>query len=184
MSRLEEKRRQFEATCRGKALDDENREALDEVRRGVSSWPAVQKAAAPVTKSVTRKPAVAGKAVMQDTFKDVLAQIGADIGKRLKAIKVEHAAEISALTKRINHLEVECKQLRSQRMKYCGVYRPDTTYREGDVVTFKGQLWHADHDTQTEPEGVGAWTLCVRRGRDGKHARGTDYEMQNGRGSA
>jgi len=110
------------------------------------------------------------KAVSQATLVEIMGDIGADLAKRFRAVEKAHAAEVGTLTKRIDLLEAECNQLRSQRMKYCGIYEHGTTYREGDVLTHRGSLWHCDHDTQTEPNGGGAWTLCVRRGRDGKHA--------------
>jgi hypothetical protein len=52
-----------------------------------------------------------------------------------------------------------------------GVYRPETTYRKGDAVTYAGSLHIAQMTTSAKPEDGGAWRLAVKRGRDGKDAR-------------
>lgn len=50
---------------------------------------------------------------------------------------------------------------------YRGVYQNDAAYERGDVVTWAGSMWHCDKDTDDKPGGDD-WTLCVKRGRDGK----------------
>jgi integrin beta 3 len=58
-------------------------------------------------------------------------------------------------------------------MIYRGVYRPETDYVRGDAVTFGGSVWVANQPTQARPgETEGAWTLAVKRGRDGKDFAG------------
>lgn len=53
-------------------------------------------------------------------------------------------------------------------MVYRGVYR-EGAYSAGDTVTWGGSLWHCDGDTDEKPgEGSRFWTLCAKRGRDGK----------------
>jgi len=53
-------------------------------------------------------------------------------------------------------------------MLYRGVYVPGKLYERGDVVTWAGSLWHANAETTTRPgDGAPAWTLAVKRGRDG-----------------
>lgn len=52
-------------------------------------------------------------------------------------------------------------------MTYKGVWAPGD-YARGDVVTRDGSLWHCNADTATRPgDGGPAWTLAVKRGRDG-----------------
>lgn len=52
---------------------------------------------------------------------------------------------------------------------YRGVYRPDGAYVRGDEVTFGGSQWHCNAATAEKPgDGSAAWTLAVKRGRDGK----------------
>jgi hypothetical protein len=52
---------------------------------------------------------------------------------------------------------------------YRGVYADGKTYDRGDRVTWAGSEWHANEPTTTKPgDGSKAWTLTVKRGRDGK----------------
>jgi len=54
-------------------------------------------------------------------------------------------------------------------MLYRGVYKDDHAYERGDTVTWGGSLWHCDAETTEKPgEGSKAWTLCAKKGRDGK----------------
>ncbi|WP_412063985.1 hypothetical protein [Rhizobium sp. SYY.PMSO] len=54
-------------------------------------------------------------------------------------------------------------------MIYRGVYR-EGEYERGDTVTWGGSLWHCDAPkTNAKPgEGSPDWTLCAKKGRDGK----------------
>jgi integrin beta 3 len=52
---------------------------------------------------------------------------------------------------------------------YAGVFKEGTTYHLGDMVTHGGSLWHANEETTAKP-GEGPYTLCVKRGRDGRDA--------------
>ena len=50
-----------------------------------------------------------------------------------------------------------------------GVYIEGKSYEHGDLVTWGGSQWHCDSETTTKPgDGSKAWTLVVKRGRDGK----------------
>jgi len=52
---------------------------------------------------------------------------------------------------------------------YRGVYVEGKTYDKGDGVTWGGSEWHCNETTATKPgDGSKAWTLKVKRGRDGK----------------
>lgn len=53
---------------------------------------------------------------------------------------------------------------------YCGVYKEADSYVPGDMVTWGGSLWHCDAETKDKP-GTDAWTLAVKKGRDGKDVR-------------
>ncbi len=54
-------------------------------------------------------------------------------------------------------------------MLYRGVYKDDQAYDRGDTVTWGGSLWHCDAETTEKPgEGSKSWTLCAKKGRDGK----------------
>lgn len=53
-----------------------------------------------------------------------------------------------------------------------GVYLEGKSYDRGDCVTWGGSEWHANETTTTKPgDGSKAWTLKVKRGRDGKDGR-------------
>lgn len=55
---------------------------------------------------------------------------------------------------------------------YRGVYIEGKAYERGDRVTWAGSEWHCNEPTTIKPgESVKAWTLSVKRGRDGKDGR-------------
>lgn len=57
-------------------------------------------------------------------------------------------------------------------LQYEGVYIEGKSYDRGSVVTWAGSTWHANEQTTSKPgEGSKAWTLIVKRGRDGKDGR-------------
>ena len=56
-------------------------------------------------------------------------------------------------------------------MIYRGAYKAGQAYEPGDTVSCGGQLHHCNQPTTDRPDGgSAAWTLCSRRGRDGKDA--------------
>lgn len=55
---------------------------------------------------------------------------------------------------------------------YRGVYVDGRMYDRGDGVTWGGSEWHCNETTTTKPgDGSKAWTLKVKRGRDGKDGK-------------
>lgn len=55
---------------------------------------------------------------------------------------------------------------------YRGVFDEGKPYQRGDCVTWAGSEWHCNEPTTTKPgEGLKAWTLKVKRGRDGKDGK-------------
>lgn len=55
---------------------------------------------------------------------------------------------------------------------YRGVWTEGKSYAPGDRVTWGGSEWHCNEPTMSKPgEGLKAWTLCVKRGRDGKDGK-------------
>lgn len=65
----------------------------------------------------------------------------------------------------------EMHDLHFPAVLYRGVFKDGTAYAPGDMVTWGGSTWHCDVETSEKPgEGVKAWTLAVKRGRDGKDA--------------
>jgi hypothetical protein len=54
-------------------------------------------------------------------------------------------------------------------LAFRGVYVDGQVYERGELVTHAGSSWHCNAPTTTKPgEGSKAWTLMVKRGRDGK----------------
>lgn len=52
---------------------------------------------------------------------------------------------------------------------YRGVFRQGDKYAKGDLVTWAGNIYHCNADTEAKPgEGIAEWTLSVKRGRDGR----------------
>jgi hypothetical protein len=52
---------------------------------------------------------------------------------------------------------------------YKQVFKEGETYLNGNFVTWNGSVWHCNYETDTKPgEGNPAWTLAVKKGRDGK----------------
>lgn len=60
--------------------------------------------------------------------------------------------------------EIELPQL-----AYMGVFDAEKQYQKGDFVTHGGSMWHCNEASNDKPdESGGAWTLCVKKGRDAK----------------
>lgn len=56
---------------------------------------------------------------------------------------------------------------------YRGVHEMAKQYEPGDMVTWGGSLWHCNAPTMEKPgDSSNVWTLCVKRGRDGKDISG------------
>lgn len=56
-------------------------------------------------------------------------------------------------------------------MLYRGVFKDGQPYERGDTVTWAGSLWHCDAEKTSQKPGDGSsdWTLCAKKGRDGKN---------------
>jgi hypothetical protein len=73
-----------------------------------------------------------------------------------------HEQRLMALERRLNEIETQ----------YKGVWSADVSYAKGSTATHGGSLWHSNvADNRTKPGESDAWTLCVKRGRDGRDAR-------------
>lgn len=51
-----------------------------------------------------------------------------------------------------------------------GVWQEGESYNWGNYATWGGSQWHANRKTTDKPGTSDAWTLVVKRGRDGKDA--------------
>ena len=57
-------------------------------------------------------------------------------------------------------------------LSFEGVYQDGKAYEVGHLVTWAGSSWHCNEATTTKPgDGSKAWTLMVKRGRDGKDGK-------------
>ena len=66
----------------------------------------------------------------------------------------------------------EFGRFKSHAMIQRGVWLEGKSYERGDVVTWAGSQWHANEDTASKPgEDAKAWTLVVKRGRDGRDGK-------------
>jgi hypothetical protein len=55
---------------------------------------------------------------------------------------------------------------------YRGVFVESRQYERGDCATYGGSEWHCNEPTDSKPgDGSKAWTLKVKKGRDGKDGR-------------
>jgi len=63
-------------------------------------------------------------------------------------------------------------ELAMPAMVYRGVYEVGRTYLPGDTTTFGGSAWVCGAVTSDRPGEGDAWTLAVKRGRDGKDFAG------------
>jgi hypothetical protein len=83
------------------------------------------------------------------------------IGQGMAQITHGLRVEISALEKRIAELES------TPQLKYVGTWEANKAYWPGNVVTFKGAMWHCRQNTVSQPPSED-WQLCVQRGRDAR----------------
>jgi hypothetical protein len=77
---------------------------------------------------------------------------------------------ISEIVDRVDRIGTAVAALeRRKSLFYAGVWEAGESYQEGDFVTDRGSLWHANRATSARPgDGSGAWTLAVKRGKDAK----------------
>ena len=55
-----------------------------------------------------------------------------------------------------------------------GVWKEGASYVQGDVITMGGSAFIAQQDTSEKPGRSDHWRLAVKRGTDGRDARGAD----------
>ena len=55
--------------------------------------------------------------------------------------------------------------------QYQGVWEDGRGYVKGDLVTWAGSMWHCSDPTVVKPGDGKAWTLAVKRGRDGRDGK-------------
>jgi hypothetical protein len=93
---------------------------------------------------------------------------------QLKAARTKR----EALESRVKQLEARLAEVETRGIRYLGVWQSAQEYKRGDTVTYDGSMWICVWDTTRARPGAAddsqsrAWTLAVRRGRDGRDASG------------
>jgi hypothetical protein len=63
------------------------------------------------------------------------------------------------------------RKTKSAQIIYRDIFRPETEYDKGDIVTFGGSTWHCMVDKPTDKPGISdQWRLIVKKGAPGKDA--------------
>jgi hypothetical protein len=68
-------------------------------------------------------------------------------------------------------LEKRLAELEASPTKYVGTWVAGTNYPPRTMASWGGSIWHANEETTEKPGTGPAWTLAVKRGRDGKDAK-------------
>jgi hypothetical protein len=124
----------------------------------------IRKALEPLIGRIVRietKPASAPTATTFKPPQEFISAIGQTLHDEIKPLR----ERLEVLERKIDDLEMKQAQFR-----YCGVWSADAVYFEGNFVTHHGSLWHAHRQTTQQPGDGSDFTLCVKRGKDGKDA--------------
>lgn len=92
--------------------------------------------------------------VLCDAIGAVIADVAKDFQARIRALE----ARISALEAR-------------PQPRYLGVWDAARQYDEGAMTTKAGSVWYCNRTTRDEPGASTAWSLAVKRGRNGRDVR-------------
>jgi hypothetical protein len=115
-----------------------------------AATPAVASRQAALESRINRLEAALASCVQWDALPKFLATAFKEVG-------VQTAAA------RLDKLEAQ------NSIRYMGVYRDGGEYSAGSLVTRDGSMFHCNRTTRASPgDGNQDWTLCVKRGRDGK----------------
>jgi hypothetical protein len=77
---------------------------------------------------------------------------------------------VTALLNVVSKQRGRIKALESRPvLKYMGVYTGSVQYEAGSIVTHGGSMFHCNVEgTSDRPGTSGAWTMCVKSGKDGR----------------
>jgi hypothetical protein len=87
-------------------------------------------------------------------------------GAAVAAVVIGSLAKFFA--EKFNQLETRIGELENAPFVYDGPHEAGKTYRKGMFTTHAGSLWHCNYTTASRPGDGPAWTLAVKRGKDGK----------------
>jgi hypothetical protein len=90
---------------------------------------------------------------------DIADAIGQVIGTTARELEADFQARQAALEARLARLEA------MPRLRYCGIWKPETTYSAESLTTHSGSLWLSRAATSERP-GAGStqWQLIAKRG--------------------
>ena len=86
---------------------------------------------------------------------------------------VEHLGQLTAkaIKDAVAPLEARIAELEASPTKYVGVWTQGTEFQARSIVSYDGSMWHANETTKEKPGTGPTWTLCVKRGQNGKDAK-------------
>ena len=99
-----------------------------------------------------------------DTLADHAASDPRSAARTLGLALLAVGDAVAAAKKRITELE-KCP------VEYLGTFEIGKNYERRQLVTCAGSLWYCERTTQQRPGDSNAWTLCAKRGADGKDAK-------------
>lgn len=97
-----------------------------------------------------------------DCVVDGVADIDISQGEDPRMITIKLQKSSGALVEKTLNIPIVLDQ---------GTHNLDTTYKQGDGITYGGQFWIAKHDnpdTKSRPGTNNDWRLAIKKGRDGK----------------
>jgi hypothetical protein len=89
----------------------------------------------------------------------------------LKLYEAMGRATAEAIAAAIKPLADRIAALEASPTKFVGIWTQGTEYQARSITSHDGSMWHCNENTKTKPGTSPAWTLCVKRGRDGKDSK-------------
>jgi hypothetical protein len=68
-------------------------------------------------------------------------------------------------------LQKRIEELENRPFKFVGVWTQGMELVPGNVCSYAGSMWHCNEVTKDKPGTSAAFSLCVKRGRDGKDGK-------------
>jgi hypothetical protein len=68
-------------------------------------------------------------------------------------------------------LQKRIEELENRPFKFVGVWTQGMELVPGNVCSYAGSMWHCNEPTTSKPGTGPEFSLCVKRGRDGKDGK-------------
>jgi hypothetical protein len=105
--------------------------------------------------------------------RDAIVEMLTSMVDRLVKMNERNAArneKIAALEKRC--AELESAQRAESQLKFVGIWAQGAEYHRGNFATWGGSLFHCNvNGTRDKPGTSPDWTLCVKKGADGRDGK-------------